>query len=85
MPKGVNHWDDFRILFEFFLLLCGDERPQFVDVDDRTPVQVSCEMEVSHTDFTEVTVCQEGLDKDKGGLGRVTDPGWYLSKLVRWW
>jgi hypothetical protein len=26
-------------------------------------------MEVSHTDFTEVTVGQEGLDKDKGLVG----------------
>ncbi len=67
MSKGVNHRNDFRVLAVFFLLLCGDEGPQFVDVDDGTPVHVSCEMEVSHTDFTEVTVGQGVLVEYRGG------------------
>ena len=53
--EGVDNGDDLRALCQALLLGGGDERPELVDVDDRAPVRVAGEVEVAHTDLTEVT------------------------------
>lgn len=53
--EGVDDGDDFRVLFEVLSLFYGYERPELVDVDCGSPVLVSGEVEVAHTDLTEVT------------------------------
>ena len=53
--EDVDHRDDLRALGKTLLLLGGHKRPEFVDVDDRAPLEVAGEVEAAHTDLTEVT------------------------------
>lgn len=55
VQQGVDHWDDIGCLRQALLLLCGHQTPELVDVDDRSPELVAGEMEMAHTNFTEVT------------------------------
>lgn len=72
-PQGVDDGDDAGVSGDTLLLLCGDEAPELVDVDDGPPVGVAGQVEVAHTDFTEVTgmvlveVCSARVrDMEKG-------------------
>ena len=53
--EGINHRDDIRRLGQTLLLLRRNQRPQLVYVDDGSPVHVAGQVEVAHTDLTEVT------------------------------
>lgn len=53
--QGVDYGDDVGLCGQRLLLGRGDETPQLVDVDDRPPVHVARQMEVAHTDLSEVT------------------------------
>jgi hypothetical protein len=53
--ESVNYWHDLRVLSQALLFLCRNERPELVDVDNLLPVLVAGNMEVTHTNFTEVT------------------------------
>ena len=53
--EDVDYRDDLRALGKTLLLLGGHKRPEFVDVDDRAPLEVAGEVEAAHTDLTEVT------------------------------
>ena len=55
MSQSVDNGDNVRVLRQTLLLLGGDKRPELVDVDDRPPVEVAGQVEVAHTDLTEVT------------------------------
>jgi hypothetical protein len=55
--EGVDDGDELAgLLREVGLLRGGDERPQLIDVDGRAVVRVARQVEVAHTDLTEVTV-----------------------------
>ena len=53
--ENVNNWHNLRALRQTILLLCGNKRPELVDVDGGAPEEVAGEVEVAHTDLTEVT------------------------------
>lgn len=53
--ESVNDGNNFAVLREALPLLCWHKRPQLVDVDGWAPVGVAGEMEMAHTDLTEVT------------------------------
>lgn len=55
MSEDVNDRDNIRALSHTLLLRCGDKRPELVDVDSGAPEQVAGQMEVTHTNLTEVT------------------------------
>ena len=55
MLENVDDGDNVRVGGEALLLRLRDKRPELVDVDDRAPVRVAGEVEVAHTNFTEVT------------------------------
>src|SRR3984957_13411688 len=55
MPQSFNNRNDLRILIQILLLLFRDQTPQLVHIDDRTPVLIACQMEMSHTNFPKVT------------------------------
>ena len=55
MLEDVDNGDDIRALSETLLLLRGHKRPELVDVDDGTPLEVAREVEAAHTNLTEVT------------------------------
>ena len=53
--ESINHWDNLRSLRQTLLLFLRNQRPQLIDVDDRSPVLISRQVEVSHTDLSKVT------------------------------
>ena len=53
--KSVNHGDDLRVLLEVRLLLLRNKCPKLVQVDSCAPINVPGQVEVTHTNFTEVT------------------------------
>lgn len=53
--EGVNNGDNSRLGGEALTLLSGDEGRELVDVDDRAPEGRLVEVEVAHTNLTEVT------------------------------
>ena len=55
MLERVNHRDDVGALRKTLLLLSRHKRPELVDVDDGTPLQVARKVEAAHTNLTEVT------------------------------
>ena len=55
VAESVNNGNNLRVLLEARLLLLRDKCPQLVDVDDCAPVQVAGQVEVAHTNLTEVT------------------------------
>ena len=55
MSQCVNNRYNLRSLRQTLFLFLRHKTPQFVDIDDRAPVLVTREMEVSHTDFAKVT------------------------------
>ena len=55
MLESVYHRDDIRALRKALLLLSRYKRPELVDVDDWTPLEVAGKVEAAHTNLTEVT------------------------------
>jgi hypothetical protein len=53
--EGVNDGHNIRIFIQTLLFLCRYQTPELVDVDDWSPRLVAGQVEVSHTNFTEVT------------------------------
>ena len=53
--EDVDNRNDSRALGQTLLLSCGNKRPELVDVDGRAPEEVAGEVEVTHTNLTEVT------------------------------
>jgi len=87
VSECVNDGHHLRIGREPLLLLGGHERPELVDVDDRTPVHVPGQVEMPHADLSKVPVREGsfGLGEYFRSTRSTTHPGWYLSKLIRWW
>ena len=56
VTESVNDGDDLRVLLQVRLLLLWHECPELVDVDNWAPMRVARQVEVAHTDFTEVTI-----------------------------
>ena len=56
MLESIDNGDDLRVLSETLFLSMRDERPEFVDINCRSPVGVLHVVEVAHTDFTEITL-----------------------------
>jgi len=54
--ESIDDGDDLRVFSDTLLLGSRDERPEFVDVDGRSPMGVLHVVEVAHTDFTEITL-----------------------------
>ena len=80
MLENVDDRDDVRVGGEALLLGLGDKRPELVDVDDRAPVRVAGEVEVAHTDLTEVTgmvLVEVGTIRSVSLLGDITG-GWEM-------
>ncbi len=55
MLESVNDGDNVRILADVSLLFSRNKRPELVDVDDCTPVEIAGQVEMAHTNLTEVT------------------------------
>lgn len=55
MLENVDDGNDVRVGSKALLLCLGNKRPELVDVDDRAPVRVVGQVEVAHTNLTEVT------------------------------
>ena len=53
--EDVDNRNDSRALGQTLLLSCGNKRPELVDVDGGAPEEVAGEVEVTHTNLTEVT------------------------------
>ena len=53
--EDVDNRNDSRALGQALLLSCGNKRPELVDVDGGAPEEVAGEVEVTHTNLTEVT------------------------------
>jgi len=53
--QGVNDGDELRVGSQTLLLLSGHKTPELVDVDGWAPLGVASEMEMAHTNLSEVT------------------------------
>lgn len=73
--KGVDNGDELSgLLGEVLLLVGGNHRPKLVDVDRGAEGRVSGQVEVSHTDLSEVSVRRK---RGEGEVGqRMTSRTW---------
>ena len=55
MTQSVDDGNNLRVFRQTRLLFCGNKRPELVDVDSCSPVEVAGQVEVAHTNFTKVT------------------------------
>ena len=55
MTQSVDDGNNLRVFRQTRLLFCGNKRPELVDVDGGAPEEVAGEVEVTHTNLTEVT------------------------------
>ena len=55
MSEGIDNGNNVGSSSKTLLLLRWDKAPELVDVDDWSPVLVSGQVEVAHTNLTEVT------------------------------
>lgn len=55
MLNDVDDWDLSGILDGAFSVLLSNERPEFVEVEGWSEAVVAVQVEMSHTNFTEVT------------------------------
>jgi len=55
MVQHIYYGDNLRLRRKIFLVLLRHKRPQLVYVDGRVPLRIARQVEVAHTNFTEVT------------------------------